>query len=77
MAPNREKVEALRKMYPVGTRVRLNHMDDFQAPPVGTEGTVHHVDDIGTIHVSWDTGSSIGLVYGEDSFSVVKKGYQP
>ena len=24
------------------------------------------VDDIGTIHVSWDCGSSLGIAYGED-----------
>ena len=28
---------------------------------------VPHVDDIGTIHVSWDCGSSLGVVLGEDS----------
>jgi hypothetical protein len=33
----------------------------------GCEGTVTSVDDIGTIHVAWDCGSSLGVVYGEDS----------
>lgn len=35
--------------------------------PVGTQGTVKFVDDIGTIHITWDCGSSLGIVYGEDS----------
>jgi len=41
-------------------------MDDPQAPPVGTQGTVIAVDDIGSILVSWDNGSGLNVVYGED-----------
>ncbi len=63
-----EELEELRKNYPAGSRVELVHMDDFQAPPPGTCGTVKYVDDAGTIHVAWDTGSSLGLVYGVDLF---------
>jgi hypothetical protein len=29
---------------------------------------VDHVDDMGTIHMRWDCGRSLGLVPGEDSF---------
>ena len=29
-------------------------------------GTVVFVDDIGTIHIKWDCGSTLGIVYGED-----------
>lgn len=32
MFPSKEIVEAIRKEYPIGTRVELVHMDDFQAP---------------------------------------------
>lgn len=63
MKPN---IKALRKQYPVGTRVELVRMDDVQAPPIGTKGTVRGVDDIGSIMVSWDDGSSLSVVYGED-----------
>lgn len=56
----------LRNRYKEGTRVELIKMDDKQAPPLKTHGTVRHVDDIGTIHVSWDSGSSLGVVFGED-----------
>ena len=31
------------------------------------QGTVIDVDDIGTIHILWDSGSTLGVVYGEDS----------
>ena len=63
----RETVERLRREYPVGCRVELLQMEDVQAPPIGTTGTVRGVDDIGSIMVSWDTGSSLSVVYGEDS----------
>ena len=63
----RETVERLRRDYPVGCRVELLQMEDVQAPPIGTKGTVRGVDDIGSIMVSWDTGSSLSVVYGEDS----------
>lgn len=43
--PSKEIVERVRREYPVGTRVRLEKMDDCQAPPVGTEGVVEGVDD--------------------------------
>lgn len=68
----RRRIEEHKERYPRGTRVRLISMDDTQAPPSGTEGTVAHVDDIGTIHVSWDNGSSLGLVPGTDLFNIVK-----
>lgn len=70
---DRNTVSLLRSLQPCGTRVRLDRMSDFQAPPVGTLGTVNRVDDTGTIHVSWDNGSSLGVVYGEDACSIVKE----
>ena len=68
--PGRETVERIRKEYPNGTRVELVKMDDAQAPPVGTHGTVKGVDDTGSLLMSWDTGGSLNVVYGED---IVKK----
>lgn len=70
--PNKEIIEHLRRTYPAGTTVELVRMNDDQAPPVGTRGTVIFVDDIGTIHVRWDTGSSLGLAFGEDVCRIVK-----
>ena len=69
----RETVELLRREYPVGCRVELLQMEDVQAPPIGTKGTVRGVDDIGSIMVSWDTGSSLSVVYGEDSCRRIDK----
>jgi hypothetical protein len=65
--------EELLKQYPVGSRVRLLKMDDIQAPPIGTLGTVKGVDDILSILVSWDNGSGLNVVYGEDQIELVSK----
>ena len=64
--PNKETIEALRRTYPAGCTVELVRMDDPQAPPPGTLGKVVAVDDIGTIHVAWSTGSSLGVAWGQD-----------
>ena len=72
MTPSTVNATELRALYPAGTRIRLIKMNDIQAPPVGTEGTVTFVDDAGTIHMHWDTGSSLGLISGEDEFEVVE-----
>ena len=63
------QLEQLRKKYPIGTRVELIHMDDPYNKKLvpGCKGTVRWVDDWGTIHVNWDCGSGLGVVYGEDS----------
>ena len=67
------KTEDIKRRYPEGTRIRLGHMYDAHAVPEGTLGTVQFVDDMGTIHVSWDNGSSLGLIVEEDDFSVISK----
>ena len=66
MFPNIKIVEAIRKEYPAGTRIRLVKMDDIQAPPLGTEGTVVGVDDTGSLLMHWDNGSHLNIVYGSD-----------
>lgn len=39
----------------------------------GSIGTVDHVDNVGTIHMSWENGSSLGLIPGEDRFKIIGK----
>ena len=64
---SKAELEMLRKEFPKGTRVKLIQMEDpYTKLKSGDLGTVNHVDDMGTIHVSWDCGSSLGVVYGED-----------
>lgn len=66
MQPNERIVNRIKELYPAGCRVELDRMDDAQAPAVGTQGTVMFVDVIGTIHVAWDNGSTLGIAFGED-----------
>lgn len=68
--PSKGQIEKYRREYPVGCRVELVSMDDFQAPPIGTCGTVKGVDDIGNLLVRWDNGSGLNAVLGVD---VVRK----
>lgn len=64
---SKETLAMLREKYPAGTRVELVHMDDpYTKLIAGDKGTVKHIDDMGTIHINWDCGSSLGAVYGED-----------
>ncbi|MEI6132427.1 MAG: DUF4314 domain-containing protein [Bacillota bacterium] len=65
---SKSTLEQLRKMYPIGARVVLLKMNDpYSKLKPGDMGTVACIDDIGTIFVNWDTGSGLGIVYGEDS----------
>ena len=65
--PSKDALERLRKQYPAGARVELVSMrDPFTSLKPGDRGTVTHVDDLGTVHISWDCGSGLGAVYGED-----------
>ena len=66
------KKEFIEKLYPVGATVILDHMNDPQAPPSGTKGEIIAIDSIGQIHVKWENGSGLALIYGTDSFHLEK-----
>lgn len=60
-------LQLIKQKYPPGTRVMLIEMDDpYSKLAPGATGKVRDVDDIGTIHVNWDDGGSLGIVYGVD-----------
>lgn len=65
---SKEALQSLRDCYPKGTRVELISMDDPYNTKLtpGCQGTVVSVDSIGTIHVAWDCGSSLGVSYCAD-----------
>ena len=77
MFPSKKIVDEIKRQFPKGTRVELLHMDDMQAPPIGTKGTVRGVDDTGSILVSWDNGSGLNVVYGEDKCRKPQKPEEP
>ena len=73
--PRKEVVEAVRARYLEGTRVELVSMNDpYSKLKPGDRGTVKSVDDTGTVFVSWDCGSGLGVVYGEDKIRILEGG---
>ena len=64
---NAERI-VLRNMYPPGCRVELEDMeaDPYVKLSPGDLGTVQFVDDAGQIHVSWDCGHGLAMVFGVD-----------
>ena len=47
-------------------------MDDSYSPvESGMTGTVIHVDDMGTLHMKWDNGRSLGICPDVDRFTVI------
>ena len=71
---HKRTVQLYKEIYKRGTRVECIHMDDPYSPiDPGTKGTVEMVDDMGTIHMKWDNGRTLGLVPGEDQFKIIKE----
>lgn len=68
-----KEVKKIKEMYPKGTRIKLNHMNDPYHPvDDGALGTVEHVDDAGQIHMKWDDGGGLALVPDEDDFEIIE-----
>ena len=64
-----EKIKQIKQDYPHGTRIQLDHMNDPYSPVSdGTKGTVSFVDDMGTLHMIWDNGRTLGIVQDVDEF---------
>ena len=68
------ELRELRERYAPGCRIELVYLGDPYPGKLteGCRGTVAFVDDIGTIHVKWDCGSSLGLVPGIDRWRIVE-----
>jgi hypothetical protein len=53
----------------VGKRVQLVRCDDpWTRLEPGEKGTITFVDSLGTVHVRWDNGSTLGMVAGQDEW---------
>lgn len=50
-----------------GARIALVHTaDPHTRLEPGAMGTIQFIDDAGTVHVLWDSGSTLGLIPGQD-----------
>lgn len=68
----KEEVEYIKKKYVTGTKIKLIKMYDFYSDIAkGEEGVITSVDDIGTIHVTWNSGATLGLIAGVDEFEII------
>ena len=71
MVYDEKKIERLRTLYPPGTVICLDNMEDPYPVPRGSTGKVEYVDDAGNIHMKWRNGSSLALVPETDDFHIV------
>ena len=58
----------------IGKRVRfMRSSDPYTKLIFGDEGVVMTVDDLGTVHIKWDNGSTLGMITEEgDRFQIVR-----
>lgn len=58
----------LKEMYPAGCRVKLEEIisDPESGLKPGDLGTVLGLNNAGGLHIVWDQGKSLALIYGED-----------
>ena len=68
-----EEIKQIKEKYTIGTKVKLIKMYDMQEVPVGTKGIIEFIDDIGTLHIKWENGSTLGLVVGVDEFEIIEE----
>ena len=55
-----------RLQYLIGKRVVFMRSSDPYTKLVwGDEGIVNSVDDLGTVHINWDNGSTLGMITSE------------
>ena len=70
--PSREQVQRYRELYPEGTLIQLDHMNDPYPVPAGTVGGVVSVDDGGNVQVRWQNGRTLAVIPEADQFHVVE-----
>ena len=70
--PDMKVVERLRRLYPAGTRVVLEQMEDpYTKLKPGDVGEVLFVDDAAGVHIQWSDGSCLAVIFGVDKIRKV------
>ena len=54
-----------------GMRIRMQMMDDERPISSGMEGVINHIDSLGTLHVKWDNGRTMGVVPEIDKYELL------
>lgn len=55
-----------------GDRIELVHTSDpYTSLERGDRGTVTMIDGMDTVHVKWDSGSTLGMITGEDHWKII------
>jgi hypothetical protein len=54
-----------------GMRIQMISMDDQHAIDRGMQGTIVRIDDLGTLHVKWDDGSTLGVIPEIDEYQLL------
>jgi len=69
------EVNEIKEKYKPGMKIKLLKDMKFDEQPIkaGEIGVVDHVDDLGTIHMNWKSGSSLGIIPEIDEFEIVEK----
>ena len=58
--------------YCVGDRLRMIECKDPYAPiKPGSKGTINYIDDMGTLHMLWDNGRTLGVCLKEDVVELI------
>lgn len=64
-------VDGVKSRFKSGLRVELEEMVGEPNMPSGLQGVVDYVDDAGHIHMKWDNGRTLSLIYGQNKFKVL------
>lgn len=58
--------------YLLGKRIQLiSTTDEYTNLKYGDLGTINYIDDTGTVFISWDNGSCLGLIPGVDRWKII------
>lgn len=63
-------VKELKEVFKKGLKVELEEMIGESDMPAGLQGEIDFVDDAGHIHMKWDNGRTLSLIWGKDKFKV-------